>query len=60
VPAGDEEALAEALDVLVTGGPEVARMRAAGPALAAPWTWERCATAHVAAYRLAAARASQR
>lgn len=50
----------EALDVLVTGGPEVARRRAAGPALAAPWTWERCATAHVAAYRLAAARSSPR
>ena len=60
VPAGDEEALAEALDVLVAGGPEVARRRAAGPALAAPWTWERCATAHVAAYRLAAARSPRR
>jgi glycosyltransferase involved in cell wall biosynthesis len=60
VPAGDEEALAEALDVLVTGGQEVARRRAAGPALAAPWTWERCASAHVAAYRLAAERSPGR
>jgi glycosyltransferase involved in cell wall biosynthesis len=55
VPPGDEEALAGALAALVAGGPDVARRRAAGPALAAPWTWARCATAHVEAYRRAAA-----
>lgn len=53
VPAGDAEALAGALEALVAGGPDVARRRAEGPAVAAPWTWARCAAAHAAAYRLA-------
>jgi glycosyltransferase involved in cell wall biosynthesis len=54
VPPGDEGALAAALEALVAGGPEVARRRAAGPGVAAPWTWARCATSHAEVYRLAA------
>lgn len=56
VPPGDPAALADALDALVSGGPLSARLRAAGPATAAPWTWDRCAAAHALAYRLAAER----
>lgn len=55
VPAGDHDALVDALDTLVTAGPAVERMRRAGPAVAAPWTWARCAAAHVEVYRRAAA-----
>lgn len=51
VPPGDEAALAEAITTTVAGGSEVARRRAAGPAVAAPWTWARCAAAHVEVYR---------
>lgn len=53
VGPGDDAALADALEALVAGGPDVARRRAKGPAVAAPWTWARCATAHATAYRLA-------
>ena len=53
VPAGDEAALADAIRATVAGGPEVERRRAAGPATAAPWTWARCAAAHVEVYRSA-------
>ena len=54
VPPGDEVALAEAIRETVAGGPDVAGRRAAGPAVAAPWTWARCAAAHVEVYRSAA------
>ncbi len=54
VPPGDRSALAAALDELLAGGAEVQRLRATGPVVAAPWTWERCAAAHADAYRLAA------
>lgn len=51
VPPGDVDALATALHMLVAGGPEVDRLRTAGPARAARYTWNRCAEGHVAAYR---------
>jgi glycosyltransferase involved in cell wall biosynthesis len=51
VAPGDERALGEALEALVDGGPEVSRLRAAGPAVAAPHTWRRCAERQVAVYR---------
>jgi glycosyltransferase involved in cell wall biosynthesis len=53
VPPGDGEALVQALEHLVAGGPEVARLRARGPVVAAPHTWQRSAEQHVEAYRLA-------
>jgi glycosyltransferase involved in cell wall biosynthesis len=53
VPAGDDDALTEALRTLVEGGPEVDRMRARGPQVAAPYTWAASAERHVEAYRLA-------
>lgn len=56
VPAGDEAALAEALEATLAGGPEVSLRRAGGPALAAPWTWARCAASHAEVYRSALAR----
>lgn len=51
VPPGDVEALAVALETVVQGGPEVYRRRAAGTEVAARFTWESCAEAHVAVYR---------
>jgi glycosyltransferase involved in cell wall biosynthesis len=56
VPPGDEGALAEAIEATVAGGPEVADRRARGPALAAPWTWARCAASHAEVYRTALSR----
>jgi glycosyltransferase involved in cell wall biosynthesis len=56
VPPGDDEALATALERLLAGGPEVERLRRRGPEVAARHTWAASATAHVAAYRRAAAR----
>ncbi len=53
VAPGDPRALADALDVAIEDGPEAQRLRAAGPAVAAPWTWARCAVSHAEAYRLA-------
>ena len=53
VPPGDEAALTGALAALLAGGPDVDRLRAGGPAVAARHTWARSAAAHVAAYRLA-------
>ncbi|MGI9118831.1 MAG: glycosyltransferase family 4 protein [Acidimicrobiales bacterium] len=53
VPPGDEEALTGALEALVAGGAEVDRLRAAGPVVAAPHTWDRCAERQVAVYRRA-------
>jgi glycosyltransferase involved in cell wall biosynthesis len=53
VPPGDDEALADALELAVTGlGPDPA----AGPAVAAAYTWEASAERHLEAYRLAADR----
>lgn len=56
VPAGDEAALAEALEATLAGSPEVASRRARGPALAGPWTWARCAASHAEVYRSALSR----
>ncbi|MBW3580708.1 MAG: glycosyltransferase family 4 protein [Actinobacteria bacterium] len=53
VPPDDEDQLTEALEALLADGPEVARLRAAGPAVAAPHTWDRCAERQVAVYRQA-------
>jgi glycosyltransferase involved in cell wall biosynthesis len=55
VPPGDEAALTEALADLVAGGPDVDRLRARGPEVAAPHTWARSAERHVEAYRRATA-----
>lgn len=60
VPAGDHDALVDALAAVVDGGTEVDRRRSAGPGVAAPWTWERCAATHVEAYHLAAHLAADR
>ena len=53
VPAGDDDALVDALRTLVDGGPEAARLRAAGPPVAARYTWASSADRHLEAYRLA-------
>jgi glycosyltransferase involved in cell wall biosynthesis len=53
VPPGDDDALTDALRALVDGGPQVDRMRARGPQVAAPYTWAASAERHVEAYRLA-------
>ena len=53
VPPDDEHQLTEALESLLAGGPEVDRRRAAGPVVAAPHTWARCAERQVAVYRQA-------
>jgi glycosyltransferase involved in cell wall biosynthesis len=58
VPPGDEEALTGALEALVDGGPEVDRLRAAGPTVAAAHTWARCAERQVAVYQRALGGAS--
>ena len=55
VPPNDEEKLTEALESLLAGGPEVTRRREAGPVVAAPHTWARCAERQVAVYRQAIA-----
>jgi glycosyltransferase involved in cell wall biosynthesis len=53
VPPGDDEALAEALELAVNGlGP----VPSAGPALAAAFSWEASADRHLEAYHLALAR----
>jgi glycosyltransferase involved in cell wall biosynthesis len=51
VPPGDADALAGALEALVTGGPDVDRLRRAGPEVAARYTWDASAAAHVEVYR---------
>jgi glycosyltransferase involved in cell wall biosynthesis len=53
VAPGDEDALTDALRMLVEGGSEVDRLRARGPRVAAPHTWARSAERHVDAYRIA-------
>jgi glycosyltransferase involved in cell wall biosynthesis len=54
VPSGDEDALVDALRTLVEGGAEADRLRAAGPPVAARYTWALSAERHLEAYRLAA------
>jgi glycosyltransferase involved in cell wall biosynthesis len=51
VAPGDVEALAGALDMLVTGDARLAERRAGGIAIAAKHTWEACAEAHLEVYR---------
>ncbi|MBV8981545.1 MAG: glycosyltransferase family 4 protein [Acidimicrobiia bacterium] len=51
IPPGDVGALAEALDALVGGGPEVDRLRRRGPEVAAGYTWDASAAAHAEVYR---------
>jgi len=50
-PAGDDVALANALLRSIAGGPDVDALRAAGPRVAAAYTWEAAAAAHVDLYR---------
>jgi glycosyltransferase involved in cell wall biosynthesis len=54
VPPGDVGALAAAVDEAVAKGSAAQVRREQGLAIAAGYTWERSATAHVAAYRWAA------
>jgi glycosyltransferase involved in cell wall biosynthesis len=51
VAAGDAKALAGALDMLVRGDARLDDRRSLGRAIAAQYTWERCADAHMAVYR---------
>jgi glycosyltransferase involved in cell wall biosynthesis len=52
VSPDDSAALADALAALVDDTDGVATaLRAAGPAVAAPYTWEACAAGHIEAYR---------
>jgi glycosyltransferase involved in cell wall biosynthesis len=53
VHPGDEDGLVAALERLVAGGPDVDRLRARGPVVAAAHTWARSAEQHVEAYHLA-------
>jgi len=53
-PADDELALADAIARVLDDPALAARLRAAGPARAASFTWERCADQHVDAYARAA------
>jgi glycosyltransferase-like protein len=50
VPAGDSEALAQALARLARDGAERARLRAGGREVAAAYSWERAAVEHERAY----------
>jgi glycosyltransferase involved in cell wall biosynthesis len=50
VPAGDATALTTALETVLDAPDVAARLRAAGPARAAQFTWERAVDAHVAVY----------
>jgi glycosyltransferase involved in cell wall biosynthesis len=53
-PPGDEASLAEAIRTARDGGPEAARRRLTGLALAAAHSWDRCADEHARIYREAA------
>ncbi|HXQ75612.1 MAG TPA: glycosyltransferase family 1 protein [Acidimicrobiales bacterium] len=53
VASGQVTDLAEALEAQVSGGPGVEDRRRRGLALAARYTWERCADRHMDAYRWA-------
>jgi len=55
VPPGDEAALAAALEAALAAGPDGERRRAAGPRVAAGYTWAASASGHVKAYAEAAA-----
>jgi glycosyltransferase involved in cell wall biosynthesis len=51
IPPGDPEALAQALETAILGGPEVERRRAHGLETAARYTWDASAADHVEVYR---------
>jgi glycosyltransferase involved in cell wall biosynthesis len=51
VPPSDPEALASALEAVLAGGQDVEARRRQGVELAARYTWEACADAHVEVYR---------
>jgi len=51
IPPGDTDALAEALDTLARGGPDIERLRDRGPEVAARYTWDASAAAHADVYR---------
>jgi glycosyltransferase involved in cell wall biosynthesis len=53
VPTGDPAALAAALESILADPATAARLRTAGPARAAGFTWARCVDGHVAAYERA-------
>ena len=55
VPPGDERALAEALEAVLAGGPDVEQLRRAGPGMASNYTWQASAAGHVKAYLAAVA-----
>jgi glycosyltransferase involved in cell wall biosynthesis len=54
VPPADERALAEAIEAVLAGGPDVDRRRRSGPVTAAPYTWEASAAGHLKVYSEAA------
>lgn len=56
IPPGDTDALTQALEALVAGGPDVDRLRRRGPEVAAPYTWDASAAAHAEVYRSTATR----
>lgn len=51
IPPGDPDALAQALEAAVSGGPEGERRRVEGLRTAARYTWEASAAAHAEVYR---------
>jgi glycosyltransferase involved in cell wall biosynthesis len=51
VPPGHDDALAEALESAMAGGPEVEGRRVRGVEVAARFTWDASAAAHAAVYR---------
>lgn len=53
VPAGDDDALAEAVERVLTDERLAASLREAGPRVAGRYSWGVCARAHLDAYRLA-------
>ena len=53
-PPDDPAALGDAIATVLDDPGVAARLRAAGPARAAQFTWERCVDQHVDAYRRAA------
>jgi glycosyltransferase involved in cell wall biosynthesis len=56
VPPADTDALARALSTVLDDPAVAPRLRAAGPARAAAFTWERSIDAHIEAYRRAISR----
>lgn len=53
VEPGDDDALADAVQALLTDGKLTRRLREAGPRVAGRYSWGVCARAHVRAYRMA-------